>query len=89
VGWVSPMYFVYIIESEKDGSYYVGSTQDLDERIQRHNQGRSKYTKNKRPWRLLYFEEFPDRSSATARENQIKNRKKKEYIEALINDNLR
>jgi putative endonuclease len=83
------MYFVYIIESEKDGSYYVGSTQDLDERIQRHNQGRSKYTKNKRPWRLLYFEEFPDRSSATARENQIKNRKKKEYIEALINDNLR
>jgi len=46
-------YFVYIIESLKDGSYYVGSTQDLSERMERHNQGRSKYTKVKRPWNLI------------------------------------
>jgi len=77
-------YFVYIIQSEKDGSYYIGSTQDITERLERHNQGRSKYTKLKRPWNLLYYEEYPDRSDAVKRENQIKRRKDKEYIESLI-----
>jgi len=77
-------YFVYIIQSEKDGSYYIGSTQDITERLERHNQGRSKYTKLKRPWNLMYYEEYPDRSDAVKRENQIKRRKDKEYIESLI-----
>ena len=77
-------YFVYIIQSEKDGSFYVGSTQDLDERLSRHNQGRSQYTKTKRPWKLAYFEEYPNRSSAVRRENQIKRRKDKDYIEELV-----
>jgi putative endonuclease len=77
-------YFVYIIESLKDHSYYVGSTQDLDERINRHNGGRSKYTKAKRPWKLVYSEEFPDRSAAAIREQQIKKRKSLSYIDNLI-----
>jgi len=75
---------VYIIRSLKDGSYYVGSIQDLDERIQCHSEGRSKYTKGKRPWVLVYSESFPDRSSAVMRENEIKKRKDREYIETLI-----
>ena len=77
-------YFVYILQSAKDGTYYVGSTQDLSERIERHNQGRSKYTKAKRPWELMYFEEYPDRSSAVKRENQIKRQKRKGFIEKLV-----
>ncbi len=77
-------YFVYIIQSEKDGSYYIGSTQDITERLERHNQGRSKYTKLKRPWNLMYYEEYPNRSDAVKRENQIKRRKDKEYIESLV-----
>ena len=77
-------YFVYILQSLKDGTYYVGSTQDLDERIQRHNQARSKYTKLKRPWELAFYEEHPDRSSAMKREYEIKSRKKKGFIENLV-----
>jgi len=77
-------YFIYILQSKKDGSYYVGSTQDLDSRLERHNQGRSQYTKSKRPWQLLYSEEHPDRSTAIKRENEIKSRKRKKYIETLI-----
>jgi putative endonuclease len=65
-------YYVYILQSELDGSFYIGSTQNLDERIQRHNQGRSVYTKAKRPWKLVYSEKYPDRSSGVKRENQIK-----------------
>jgi len=77
-------YFVYILKGIRDGSYYVGSTQDLFSRIERHNQGRSKYTRNKRPWELLYSEEYPDRSAAIKREKEIKKRRRREYIESLV-----
>jgi putative endonuclease len=77
-------FYVYIIQSEKDGSYYVGSTKDLAERVGRHNQGRSKYTKAKRPWKLIYSEEHKDRSEAVRQENKIKARKSKEYTESLV-----
>ena len=66
------MYYVYILKSLKDGSYYVGSTRDIEERLQRHNQGRSKYTKNKRPWELIFSEAHPDMPSAIKREQEIK-----------------
>ncbi|UCE35000.1 MAG: GIY-YIG nuclease family protein [Deltaproteobacteria bacterium] len=77
-------FYVYIIQSEIDGSYYIGSAQDIVERLERHNQGRSKYTKHKRPWQLVYCEEHPDRSSAMKQENQIKRQKSKEAIETLV-----
>ena len=77
-------YHVYILQSEIDGSYYVGCTQDLDARIARHNQGRSKYTKARRPWRLVFQESLPDRSSAVKREHQIKSRKSRKFIEKLV-----
>ena len=77
-------FYVYIIQSEIDGSYYIGSTQDIVERLERHNQGRSKYTKTKRPWKLVYSEEHPNRSVAIKREKEIKNRKKKIYIDTLV-----
>lgn len=68
-------YFVYILQSLKDGSYYIGSTQDLDARVERHNQGRSSYTKARRPWKLVYSEEHPDRFSAVRFENEVRSRK--------------
>jgi putative endonuclease len=77
-------FYVYIIQSEYDGTYYIGSTQNLPDRLERHHQGRSKYTKAKRPWKLAYSEEHPDRSSAVKRENQIKSRKSKHFIETLV-----
>ena len=77
-------YFVYILQSLKDGSYYVGTTQDLSQRMERHNQGRSKYTKAKKPWQVSYSEEYGDRSAAMKREYEIKSRKDKGYIENLV-----
>jgi len=78
------VYYLYIIQSDKDGSFYIGTTQNVDARILRHNQGRSKYTRTKRPWNLVYVEDYPDRSSAMKREYAIKRRKSKDYIAKLI-----
>jgi putative endonuclease len=74
------MFYAYIIQSKSLNKYYVGSTSNLDERIERHNKGRSRYTKNKGPWVLKYKEEFPNLSLARKRENFIKRQKSKKYI---------
>jgi len=77
-------YYVYIIRSHKDGRYYVGSTQDIEARLARHNQGRSTYTKRRGPWKVVYHEEYTRRADAVKREKAIKNRKRRDYIESLI-----
>ncbi len=77
-------YFTYILESLKDKTYYIGSTQNLESRLKRHNQGRVTYTKPRRPWKLVYSEKHPDRSSAAKRESEIKAHKRRVFIEALI-----
>lgn len=77
-------FFVYILRSLKDGSYYVGSTQDLEPRLKHHNEVGTQYTKQKRPWELVYTEEHPDRSSAMQREYAIKKHGGKQFIESLI-----
>ena len=77
-------YFVYILKSLQDGSYYVGSTSNLEDRLIRHNEGRVKYTKAKGPFKLMYFEKHPNRSQAMKREYAIKRRKRIEFIEDLI-----
>ncbi len=77
-------YYLYIIQSDRDDSFYIGTTRKLAERILRHNQGRSKYTRTKRPWKLVFYEEHPNRSSAMKREYAIKRRKSKDTITKLI-----
>ena len=77
-------YFVYILRSEVDGCYYVGYTHDLDLRLIHHNDGWTKSTKAKRPWSLVYSEEFGSKSDAIKREREIKRMKSRAYIESLI-----
>ncbi|CAN5245590.1 hypothetical protein BH09BAC2_BH09BAC2_22780 [soil metagenome] len=65
--------------------YYVGQTQNIEERIYRHNNSSgSKFTKVANDWKLMYSEEYLDRSAAYIREMEIKRKKSKRYIEYLI-----
>jgi putative endonuclease len=77
-------HFTYILQSEKDHSYYIGSTSDPGRRVRDHNEGRSPYTSKKRPWRLVYFEEFDSRKEAFKREIFLKKQKNKEFYRELI-----
>jgi putative endonuclease len=77
-------YFVYILQSSVGGSFYVGHTSNLEDRLARHNEGRSAYTRAKGPWRLLYQEAFDSRSEASKREREIKGKKGRAYIEYLV-----
>jgi putative endonuclease len=75
--------FVYIVECV-DKTYYCGYTTDLAHRVAEHNAGKTaaKYTRARRPVKLLYSEEFPTKSQALRREIQIKKltRKEKEKL---------
>ena len=77
-------YYVYIIYSKSLDKFYIGSTQDLEDRLKRHNSGRSRYTKPGIPWVIVYKETYQSRTSACNREKEIKARKSREYIQDLI-----
>lgn len=65
--------YCYILECA-DGSYYVGSTVDLERRVSQHQLGLgAAYTKRRRPVRLVWYESFPRIDAAYAREKQIQN----------------
>ena len=82
----SEKFYVYILQSLKDFSFYIGQCDDLDKRMSKHFDGMSKYTSAKRPFRLVYFEVFNSRSDALKREKEIKKMKSRKYIEHLIVD---
>jgi len=66
------MFFAYILKSEKDSTYYYGSTEDILKRVQYHNSGKVRYTKGHTPYKLHYFESFKTRSEAMLREKFFK-----------------
>ena len=76
-------YWVYILQSESTGRYYVGQTKALDQRLRRHNEGRTEANRGRGPWHLVYQEEFQTRQAAVVRERAIKHRKSRAYIETL------
>ena len=72
------------MRSQKDGKLYIGSTEDSKRRFKEHNFGRTGYTKLKRPWKLVYKEEFKTKKEAIKRERYLKRLKSKKYLESLI-----
>ena len=79
------IYFVYIVKCS-DATLYTGITTDLKRRVYEHNNSdkAAKYTKVRRPVKLVYYEECIDRSSASKREYLIKHLSRKEKLK-LIN----
>ncbi|MFH0992498.1 MAG: GIY-YIG nuclease family protein [bacterium] len=79
-------HFVYIIQSKRDGLYYTGSSHDPVLRCQRHNEGWTRSTKYRGPWKLVWTKKFPTKSEALQFERYIKKMKSRAFIERLIRD---
>lgn len=73
------MFYIYILYSKIVDKYYVGQTENQDERIISHSSGISKYTSISTDWILVYTELFETRSQAIIRENEIKKKKSRKY----------
>ena len=76
--------YVYVLQSGRNGRFYIGYTSNLDARLFAHNTGRVKATRHQRPWALVYTEPCTDATTARRREWQLKRLKSRSAIEALI-----
>ena len=77
------MYFVYIIEC-KDQTLYTGITTDLKRRFDEHKNGvGGHYTSAREVKRIAYFEEHPNRSSASKRESEIKSWRREKKLSLI------
>ena len=78
------IYYVYLVEC-RDKSLYCGITNDLEKRIEKHNNGTgAKYTRSRRPVKLVYVEEYPTKSLALKREYQIKQMSREQKIVCIL-----
>lgn len=81
------MYYVYILESLKDGDFYKGYTEDYEQRLKEHNNGESEFTRSKTPWALIFIQALEEKREALIRERQLK-KCNKEYLRWLIKQSI-
>jgi putative endonuclease len=81
-------FYVYILQSTVDNHFYTGYTKNLEERIDQHNAGKVKSTKNRRPLKLVYFEGCLNQQDATHREKYLKTTYGKRYIKNRLKNYL-
>ena len=66
------MFYIYVIKSKKNGSFYIGYTADLKNRLVEHNRGLNLSTKAYVPWEIIYYEACLNKSDANRREKYLK-----------------
>ncbi|MFA5780132.1 MAG: GIY-YIG nuclease family protein [Elusimicrobiota bacterium] len=82
------MYYVYVLLSDKDHNLYVGYTNNLKTRIDKHNNGYVLSTKNRRPIKLIYYEACLNQQDAVKREKYLKTAWGKRYIKNRLKNYL-
>jgi putative endonuclease len=78
------MFYVYLIQSEVDSSFYIGYTSNLELRLKQHNNGETIYSSRKKPWFLVYSEVFENKTLALKRERFLKKQKNRDFYYELI-----
>ncbi len=76
------MHYVYVMRGPKQ--FYIGYSSDLRKRFSSHGRGKSKSTKNRGPWRLVYYEACVSKKDALMRERYLKTAWGKRYIKNRI-----
>ena len=76
--------YVYTLKSERNGSFYIGSTNNYQRRLDEHERGKSKYTRNNRPYKLVLVQEFQDLKTARVIEYKLKRFANRNVIEKIV-----
>ena len=82
------MYYVYILQSMKDGGFYTGFTKDLKLRFERHNKGLIESSKLRRPFKLIYYEACLNNKDAARREKYLKTYHGKVFLKRRLKSYL-
>ncbi|MCK4909748.1 MAG: GIY-YIG nuclease family protein [Planctomycetes bacterium] len=79
------MFYTYVIQSTKDGKWYTGSTKNLRKRFSTHNNNKIFSTKNRGPFKLIYYEACINEQDARTREKYLKSGMGKRYLKNRLN----
>ena len=85
---VRAFHYVYVLKSVQSGNWYTGCTSDLRKRVTQHNEGKSRYTKDRGPYELIYYEASLNKTDAFARERYLKSGMGKRYIKNRLKTQL-
>ena len=77
--------YIYILRNSK-GQFYIGSTDNLNRRLHQHKLGHTQTTRNMKDFEVALVQEFDSLKLARDVERRIKNLKRKDYIEKMIQD---
>ena len=80
------MFYVYILHSNTLNKFYIGYTENLEERLKKHLSNHAGFTGKTTDWKIVYTETFPTKDLAFARERKIKSWKSRIKIQELINN---
>jgi putative endonuclease len=78
------MFYAYVLKSLRNGRHYTGSTNNLERRISEHNSGQTKYTRQTRPFELIYKESYNTKLEASKRERFLKTGKGREFLKQIL-----
>lgn len=79
-------YYVYILESLKDKSLYVGCTNDLQRRFKKHNRKLNFSTKSKAPWKLIHYLAYLNEKDAVRREKYLKTNQGSRLLKRMLKE---
>lgn len=80
------MFYTYVLQSEKDNKLYIGWTDDLRSRLDKHNKGLTISTKLRRPFKLIYYEACINKQGAIKREKALKTGFGRAYLKRRISN---
>jgi putative endonuclease len=78
------MFYVYVIQSESDAGLYIGMSGDLRRRFMEHQNGESRSTKGRRPWKIIYYETYVDEQDAVGRERFLKSGGGRKFLDKQL-----
>ena len=79
------MHYVYLLECQEDKSWYIGQTDNLDNRVTRHNNGSgARTTARKENWKLIYYEAYLTKSDVLGREKFLKSGSGRTYLKKQL-----
>lgn len=82
------MFIVYVLRSALNRRLYVGFTENLEERLNAHNQGAVSSTKSHRPWRFIFYECYTNKGDALRREQYFKTTAGKRGLKMMLRQAL-
>jgi len=82
----SNMYYVYVLQSLKDGKLYIGFTRNLEKRVNEHNKGYVPSTKPRTPLKLIFYEAYLNEKDAIRREDYFKSTKGKRTLKIMLKE---